>query len=294
MLKIENLHKSFRDKEVLKGLNMTVADGSIFGLVGINGVGKSTLLRVIAGVWQADGGSVQLDGKDTYWNEEIRKSIAFVSDEQYYPVGSTVSSLTLMYETMYDFDRELYNRYMKVFDLDPKMSLSSLSKGMRKRVSLLFALCIHPKLILLDEAYDGLEPLARLRLKNILTQMMEDEGTSVIISSHNLRELEDICDTFGILEDGVIMTYGDLLQSKERIRKYQAAFVSETDKETFSSLDILHFEKEGRVVRMVVRGDEEEVRAELKKLDPVLLDVLPVSFEELFIYELESRGYGDE
>ena len=146
----------------------------------------------------------------------------------------------------------------------------------------------------MDEAYDGLEPLARLRLKNILTQMMEDEGTSVIISSHNLRELEDICDAFGILEDGVIMTYGDLLQSKERIRKYQVAFAKESDREAFASLDILHFEKEGRVVRMVVRGDEEDVRTELKKMDPVLLDVLPVSFEELFIYELESRGYGDE
>lgn len=294
MLKIEHLRKAFGEHDVLKGLELTVEDGSIFGLVGINGVGKSTLLRLIAGVYKPDGGWILLDGEDTYRNAKIRRQIAFVSDEQYYPVGSTIASLKLLYETMYDFDGALYEKYLKVFDLDSRMSLGSLSKGMKKRVSLLFALCIHPRIILLDEAYDGLEPLARFRLKKILTDMIEDEQISVIISSHNLRELEDICDSFGILEDGVIVSYGDLLQSKERIRKYQTAFAADADKEAFSGFDILHYEQEGRVVRMVIRGDEEEVRAKLKEMDPLLLDVLPVSFEELFLYELESRGYGNE
>lgn len=294
MLKIEHLYKSFGDTEVLKGIDLTVEDGSIVGLVGINGVGKSTLLRIIAGVYKADAGSVQLDGHDTWYEPQIREKIAYVSDEQYYPVGSTVGSLRLLYESMYAFDVQLYEKYLQVFGLDPKMSMASLSKGMRRRAALLYALCIHPRLILLDEAYDGLEPLARLNLKKILSAMVSDENVSVIIASHSLRELEDICDSFCMLEDGLALRHGDLAESKGMVHKYQIAYREPADKALFNGLDILHYEQEGRVVRLVVRGEAEEVTARLKESEPVLLDVLPVSFEELFLYELESRGYGNE
>ncbi|MBQ6532782.1 MAG: ABC transporter ATP-binding protein [Solobacterium sp.] len=290
MLKISHLYKSFRDKDVLKDLNLEVQDGSIFGLVGINGAGKSTLLRLIAGVYRADGGTITLNDQDTYTDAAARGRIAFVSDEQYYPLGSTIDSLKLLYTSMYDFDEEAYRKYLDMFELDPKMSVPNLSKGMKRRVSLLFALSIKPELILLDEAYDGLEPLARLRFKKALTDLIEDEHVSVIISSHNLKELEDICDSYGILEDGRIISYGDLLQSKEQINKYQAAFTEELPENAFSGLDILHREKQGRVYNLVIRGSQEEVTDALNTLHPVILDVLPVNFEELFIYELESRG----
>ena len=290
MLKIQNLYKAFGDKEVLKDLNLIVEDGSIFGLVGVNGAGKSTLLRLIAGVYKADAGTITMNDQDTYRQEEIRRDIAFVSDEQYFPIGSTIGSLKLLYENMYDFDEQAFQRYLEVFALKEDMVVSNLSKGNKRRTALLFALSVHPKLILLDEAYDGLEPLARLRFKQILTELIEDEQISVIISSHNLKELEDICDSFGILEDGRIISYGDLLQSKEQINKYQVVFAQEQDKEVFSDLDILHFEKEGRVCKLVIRGNEEDVTAKLNELKPVLMDVLQVNFEELFIYELESRG----
>ena len=290
MLKISHLYKSFKDKEVLKDLNLEVQEGSIFGLVGINGAGKSTLLRLIAGVYRADGGTITLNDRDTYADASVRGRIAFVSDEQYYPLGSTIDSLKLLYSSMYDFDEEAYRKYLDMFELDPKMSVPNLSKGMKRRVSLLFALSIRPDLILLDEAYDGLEPLARLRFKKALTDLIEDEHVSVIISSHNLKELEDICDTYGILEDGRIISYGDLLQSKERINKYQAAFKEELPEDAFKDLDVLHCEKQGRVYNLVIRGPQEEVTEALNKLNPVILDVLQVNFEELFIYELESRG----
>ena len=290
MLEINSLYKNFKEKEVLKELNLTIEDGSIFGLVGINGAGKSTLLRLIAGVYQPESGSVTLDGINTYTNEDIRKKIAFVSDEQYYPLGSTIDSLKLLYETIYDFNEEAYQKYMKMFDLEPKMTITNLSKGMKRRVSLLFALSTNAKLILLDEAYDGLEPLARLHFKQALAEMIEEEGVSVIISSHNLKELEDICDSFGILEDGRIISYGDLLESKEKINKYQLAFKEDKTKEDFSEFDILHYEQEGHVYKLVIRGDEKEVEAKLREMQPALLDVLMVNFEELFIYELESRG----
>ncbi|MBR3344033.1 MAG: ABC transporter ATP-binding protein [Solobacterium sp.] len=290
MLKIEHLNKNFKTKEVLKDLNLEVHDGSIFGLVGINGAGKSTLLRLIAGVYEPEGGSITLNGTDTWKDPEIRRDIAFVSDEQYYPLGCTIQSLKLLYESMYNFDEAVWHKYMEMFDLEPGMSITNLSKGMKRRVSLLYALSIHPKLILLDEAYDGLEPLARLHFKQALTDLIEDENISVVISSHNLKELEDICDSFGILEDGHIISYGDLLESRELINKYQVVFKTEHTKEDFKDFDILHFEQEGRVCKLVIRGNEEEVTAKLDEMDPVLMDVLQTNFEELFIYELESRG----
>ncbi len=290
MLKIEHLNKNFKTKEVLKDLNLEVHDGSIFGLVGINGAGKSTLLRLIAGVYEPEGGSITLNGTDTWKDPEIRRDIAFVSDEQYYPLGCTIQSLKLLYESMYNFDEAAWHKYMEMFDLEPGMSITNLSKGMKRRVSLLYALSIHPKLILLDEAYDGLEPLARLHFKQALTDLIEDENISVVISSHNLKELEDICDSFGILEDGHIISYGDLLESRELINKYQVVFKTEHTKEDFKDFDILHFEQEGRVCKLVIRGNEEEVTAKLDEMEPVLMDVLQTNFEELFIYELESRG----
>ncbi|MBP3891045.1 MAG: ABC transporter ATP-binding protein [Solobacterium sp.] len=290
MLKIENLGKSFGDKTVLSNLNLEVKEGSIFGLVGVNGAGKSTLLRLIAGVYEAEQGTILLDGRDTYRDAQVRNVISFVSDEQYYPLGSTIESLKLFYKTLYSFDEERYQTYLKLFELDPKMNIVNLSKGMKRRVSILFALATHPKLLLLDEAYDGLEPLARLRFKQILAELVEEEGVSVIISSHNLRELEDICDSFGILEDGRIISYGDLLESKEQINKYQVVFEREQEENAFKNFDVLHQDKEGRVYKLVIRGKEEEVLEKLKTLNPILLDVLQVNFEELFIYELESRG----
>ena len=294
MLKIEHLDKSFKDKQVLNDLCLEINDGSIFGLVGINGAGKSTLLRLIAGVYDPDAGEILLNDRNTSKDEKVRAQIAFVPDEAYYPIGATVGSLKLLYESMYEFSDEAYRKYLDLFELEEKMAVTNLSKGMKRRVSLLFALAVKPKLILLDEAYDGLEPLARLRFKKALSELIEDEQVIVIISSHNLRELEDICDSFGILEGGRIVSYGDLLESREKINKYQIAFADEKTREDFSSFDILHFEGEGRVLRLVIRGDEEEVMGKLHEMKPLLTDVLPVSFEELFIYELESRGASHE
>lgn len=290
MLDIRNLSKNFKKKEVLKNLCLTVPDKSIVGLVGVNGAGKSTLLRSIAGVYAPEKGSITLDGKSTYYDMETKKKIAFVSDEAYFPMGATINSLKLFYECMYDFDRSAFSRYLNMFELDPKASISTFSKGMKRRVSLMFALSVHPKLLLLDEAYDGLEPLARLHFKNALTDLLEDEDVSVVISSHSLKELEDICDSFAMLENGSIMSGGDLTESKGNINKFQLAFREDLSREDFAGLNILQFEKEGQVYKLVIRGDEFMVEEKLRAMNPILLNVLPVNFEELFIYELESRG----
>lgn len=292
MLKIEGLSKNFGKMEVLKQLDLAVQDGSIYGLVGINGAGKSTLLRCIAGVYEPETGSVKLNGHDTFHDVKIRKKIAFVSDEQYYPIGSTILTLRQMYESLYDFDHDAYEKYMKLFELDEKASVLNLSKGNKRRVALVMALSTKPDLLLLDEAYDGLEPLVRYRFRQVLAELVE-EGVSVIISSHNLKELEDICDSFGILDGGRILTHGDLEESKEQINRYQVAFNTDSE-QNFGGFDILHVEREGRVYRLVIRGKEEEVMEKLKEMNPVLVDVLPVNFEELFIYELEGRSKHDQ
>lgn len=288
MLKITNLTKGFEKKEVLRGLDLTVGDGSIFGLVGVNGAGKSTLLRLIAGVYEPEGGSIGLDGRDTYTDMQAKKKIAYVSDDAYFPISASIRSMRLFYESLYDFDADAFEKYLKLFELDSSGLISNFSKGMKRKTSLLFALSIHPKLLLLDEAYDGLEPIARLRFKRALTDLLEDEQISVIIASHNLKELEDICDSFGILSDGKIIDYGDLNESRENIGKYQLAFMKEPDRSLFRNFDVLHYEQEGQVCKVVIRGEPEKVRTQLENLNPVLINALPVSFEELFIYEVES------
>ena len=288
MLRSEHLYKSFKTKKVIKDLNIEVNDGSIFGLVGVNGAGKSTLLRMIAGVYTPDAGVIRLDGEDIHRNAEIRKKIAFVPDEPYCPNGSTISSVRMLYESMYDFDAEWFTKACLEFDLDEKAPLAGLSKGMKRRASILLSLAVNPDLLLLDEAYDGLEPLARMQVKKLLAERIEEKGMSVIISSHSLRELEEICDSFGILENGTLLDYGDLLEKKGMVNKYQIAFEAVKTKEDFRDLDVLSFSASGRIVTLLARGDKEEVTGKIHAMKPVLLDVLPVSFEELFMSEIEE------
>ena len=288
MLKINNISKSFKDKKVLDNLSLVVNDSSIFGLVGVNGAGKSTLLRCVAGIYKSDEGNVELDGVDTFLNEDIRKDIFFVSDDPFYPMSSNIKTLKEFYSTYYVIDEDVYYRVLKEFKLDEDKPISSFSKGMKRQALLLFALAIKPKLLLLDEAFDGLDPLVRVTLKKALYQYIEDNESTIIISSHNLKELEDICDSFGILENGKISTYGDLLESKSNINKYQLAFKKDIDDSVFDQFDILHKSKEGSVYSLVIKGNKEEIIKQLNKLKPVILDTLNVNFEELFIYEHEG------
>ena len=288
MLKINNISKSFDTKKVLNNLSLEVNDGSIFGLVGVNGAGKSTLLRCVAGIYRTDDGNVEFNGIDTYKDENIRKDIFFVNDDPYYPMASNIKSLKEFYSSYYPFDEVVYFKTLKLFGLDENKPVNTFSKGMKRQTLLLFALAIRPKLLLLDEAFDGLDPLVRYNLKKSLYEFIEDSHATIIISSHNLKELEDICDSYGILENGKIETYGDLLESKQNINKYQLAFKKEPDESAFEKFDILHQSKEGSVYSLVIKGDKDETVKELKKLKPIILDTLSVNFEELFIYEHEG------
>ena len=294
MLRIENVKKSFLNHIILDKCNLEIIDGTIFGLVGINGAGKSTLLRSIAGIYTLDEGKITFNDIDTYNNPNIRKDILYLSDDVYYEKNATINSIKQFYTTFYEFDEVNYQKYLDVFKLETNKPINNFSKGMKRQVFLLMALAIKPKLLLLDEAFDGLDPLVRLNIKKALFELLNDEEITVIISSHNLKELEDICDSFGILEDGQIKTSGDLNISKEMINKYQIVLHDDAEEDYFKDLDILHYHKIGRVITLVVKGDKEEIVSKLNALNPLILDVININFEELFIYELESRGSLDE
>ena len=278
MINIMNLVKSFNDKKVLDNLNISIEDGTVFGLIGINGAGKSTLLRLISGVYSQDLGIVEVGGECVFENEKIKKDIIYVSDDPYFPFSSTIKSLKVFYSSFYDLNEDLYQKYLTMFNLKENALISSFSKGMKRQVSLLFAMAISPKYLLLDECFDGLDPLVRLNFKKALTELIQDKKITVIISSHNLKELEDICDSFGILENGQISTYGDLIDSKTNINKYQLAYSEEKTKDDFKDYNLMSIEISGRVVSLVIKGNKKEIMAKLEKSNPLFIDVLPVNF----------------
>lgn len=287
MITIKGLRKSYGTKEVLSGVSLTVPDASVFGLVGINGAGKTTLLRMMADVLRPDEGTVEYDGENIAGNAKKRKELFFLPDEPYYTAGTTVEKLVALYKSYYAFDDELFVRYEALFSLERRTPIHNFSKGMKRQTFAAIALACRPKYLLLDEAFDGLDPLARLELKRGIISL---EGTTAIISSHSLRELEDICSGFALLDGGVVADAGDISETLGKIRKFQVAFDHEVRREDIP-FECLTFEAEGRVVRFVVRGEREEIVSALKALSPIFVEEIRVDFEELFLCEVKNRGY---
>ena len=287
MIEIKGLGKSYGPKKVLEKVNLTVPDASVFGLVGINGAGKTTLLRMMADVLRPDEGTVEYDGENIAGNAKKRKELFFLPDDPYYAAGTTVEKLVELYKSFYSFDDELFARYEALFSLERRTPVRNFSKGMKRQAFAALALACRPKYLLLDEAFDGLDPLARLELKRGIISL---EGTTAVISSHSLRELEDICSGFALLDGGAVADAGDLSETLERVHKFQAAFEEPVPRERFP-FECLSFESEGRVVRFVVRGGREEIVSALKALSPIFVEEIKVDFEELFLCEVKSRGY---
>lgn len=290
MIKIQGLNKSFNDKEVLKNVDLTIKDGSVFGLVGINGSGKSTLLRLISGVYQADSGEVIIDGENVFENERIKRKIFFLPDEPYYNENVTPITIKDIYKTFYKFDEEYYFKYLELFSIPTKKPINKFSKGMKRQVFIALALAIKPKYLLLDEAFDGLDPLARLTFKRALIDMMEEKKTTIIISSHSLRELEDICDSYGLLDNKNVSSSGMISDATENIHKYQVVFNEIVSKENFD-IKFKTYEQDGRIIKVVVEEDLETFTKIMEKYNPLIIDEIAIDFEELFMIEVKSRGY---
>ena len=293
MIQAKNLTKCFDSFTALDNLEMTVEQGSIYGLVGSNGSGKSTLLRLIAGVYRPDGGAVLVDGKPAFENVEGKDRLFFLSDDLYFLPKATVDEMAAFYRGIYSrFDLEKYNRIKSVFPIDTAKRLSDFSKGMKRQAAILLALCTCPDYLLLDEAFDGLDPVIRLLVKRLVMDEIADRQMTVVVTSHNLRELEDMCDQVGLLHKGRVLFQRELDELKLGFCKVQAVFDGEAPDWKSLGLSVLQARRQGSIHSLLVRGAAEEVLAVLHtQPGSVFCEAIPMTLEEVFIGEMEAVGY---
>ena len=291
-IQVHELRKQFDHFKALDGVNMHVGRGEIYGLVGPNGAGKSTLLRHLTGVYRPDGGEVLIDGENVYENKKIKEKIAYIPDELFYFMQADTMEMKRFYEGIYpEFDSKLFYRMQEFFPtIDVKRNIRRLSKGMQKQVAFWLAICCKPELMILDEPVDGLDPVMRRQVWSILMSEVAERKMTVLVSSHNLRELEDTCDHVGIMHHGKIMIERSLSDLQGNISKIQVACESGVPKLP-DSFEVLHMANTGRVYTLIVKGDPKEAERALVADRPTLVDVLPLTLEEIFIYEMGGADY---
>lgn len=292
MIQVLDLVKSFDGFKALDGLNMTVPDGAIYGLVGPNGAGKSTVLRHITGVWRQDGGDVLVDGERVYENAAVKARIASIPDEFYYFLSASTKDMAGFYRGFYPrFDAARYAALRDVFTtVDEKQSIRRLSKGMQKQAAFWLALCCRPDILVLDEPVDGLDPVMRRQVWGLLMGDVAEHGTTVLVSSHNLRELEDVCDHVGIMDHGHVLLERSLAQLQDNMVKLQVVFPDGME-DVPAELPVLHASKLGRVHTLIMRMNAQEATERLMAYSPLLVDAVPLTLEEIFIYELGGADY---
>lgn len=292
MIEINNLLKKFGDFTALDSISFKVESGSIFGLIGSNGAGKSTLLRTVCGVYKPDGGFVRVDGMETFENTDIKDDIFFISDFPYFLPQTTISEMALIYQSIYKkWDKLTFERLCTVFPLDRKQKIHNMSKGMQRQAALILALSTKPRVLLLDEIFDGLDPVIRQLLKQIISDEVINSNLTVVIASHNLRELEDFCDHIGLLHKGGILFEQEIDSLKLGIHKVQAAFRPMPSADEFEKFDIIKKETRGSLVTFVARGTHDELLSKLNEMNPIFSEIIPLSLEEVFISEMEAAGY---
>ena len=286
MLELKHVTKTFGTFKALDDLTLTVPKGAVYGLVGPNGAGKSTAIRHITGIYRPDCGTVTIDGQDVYENPGVKETIGYIPDEIFYFASATLEDMRRFYAGMYPkFDNALYSRLKDIFRLPEKTPIRRYSKGMQKQAAFQLTLCCHPEVLILDEPVDGLDPVMRRQVMSLILSDVAEHGTTVLISSHNLRELEDVCDHVGIMDHGKMLLEKSLADMQGATHKLQ--IVGETPE----GLDILHESSSGRLKTLIVRGQTWEIREKAEKAKPVYFDVLPLSLEEIFIYELGGVNY---
>lgn len=292
MIKVYKLTKEFDGYKALDNVNFEILDGCIYGLVGSNGSGKSTLLRLLSGVYKPEEGNVSVDGYAVFNNPDIKSRIFYLPDTPYFFKNANLKEMATFYESMYSgFSRERFEHLTSVFPIIITDKIDNMSKGMQRQAALMLALSVGPKYLLLDEAFDGLDPVMRNVLKNLLIDGIENYGMTAIIASHNLRELEDLCDHISLIHNGKLLFSDSLDTVKSGIHKVQAAFSPLQPEIKFEGLEILKCERTGSLLQMVISGDEKEIMDKITSLNPVFAEIIEPTLEEIFIYEMEAKGY---
>lgn len=290
MIEVKNVSKSFDGFKALNQLSINVPTGAIYGLVGPNGAGKSTIIRHITGIYRQDEGEVLVNGEPVYENTNIKKDIAYIPDDVFFFTQSTIKDMMKFYKGVCPtFSVERYEKLRRAFELNENSKMRSLSKGMQKQAAFWLMVSMCPKVLVLDEPVDGLDPVMRRQVWSILMADVAENGTTVLVSSHNLRELEDVCDHVGIMSKGKLLLERNLSDLQDNIAKVQLALPDE--KALPSELKVLHHSSTGRLQTIIVRGKAEEITNQLAACEPLFMDVIPLSLEEIFIYELGGEHY---
>jgi ABC-2 type transport system ATP-binding protein len=290
VIEVKNVVKTFDGFPALDGLTLTVPDGAVYGMVGPNGAGKSTIIRHIVGIYKQDSGDVLVDGQPVFENSAVKSRIAYIPDDLFYFPQATATDMMKFYRGIYPgFDMERYKKLGEVFGLDPKRPLRKLSKGMQKQAAFWLAVSMRPDILVLDEPVDGLDPVMRRQVWSIVMTDVAENGTTVLVSSHNLRELEDVCDHVGIMNHGKMMIERSLSELQDNIVKIQLALPD--GGELPYGLDIMHASSTGRLQVLILRGKAEELTNKLAAVSPLFMDVVPLTLEEIFIYELGGADY---
>ena len=292
MMEIKNLVKTFGGFAALDCATLSVPEGSVYGLVGPNGAGKSTLIRCLTGIFRQDAGTVRIGGEDVWENAALKARIAAIPDDWYYFLQSSIRDMMRFYRGFYPaFSMERYEKLKEVFQLDEKRPIRRLSKGMQKQAAFWLALCCMPDYLILDEPVDGLDPVMRRQVWSLVLADVAQRGTTVLVSSHNLRELEDVCDHVGIMSRGKVLLERSLSDLQENIVKLQVVWPSAEVPVLPADLPVLHTSHVGRVYTYIVRGNAGEVSRRMEESRPMMLEALPLSLEEIFIYELGGEHY---
>ena len=293
MIELKNVDKTLGGVHAVDHVSGTIREGMVFGLIGSNGAGKSTLLRMISGVIRPDDGTILCDGAPVFENPEAKAQICFLPDTPYFFPNADIRQMRDYYAMIYpSFNRKQFDALAARFRLDPKRSIHAFSKGMKKRVSILLGLCAGTKYLLCDETFDGLDPVVRQAVKSLIAAEITERDFTPVISSHNLRELEDICDSIGLLHEGRLLLTRDLDDAKNNICKLQCVIPdSRREQELISSLRILKMERTGSLLTLTVRGERTETLKKAQAQEPLFVEALPLTLEEIFISETEVAGY---
>lgn len=292
MMQALNITKRFDNILAVDNVSATIKNGNVFGLIGTNGAGKSTFLRMASGILKPDSGSIKIDDKDVLDNVDVKSKFFYISDEQFFFSNSTPEDMKNYYKIIYkDFDVDRYKKLMKSFNLDEKRKIKTFSKGMKKQVSVICGICSKTDYLFCDETFDGLDPVVRQAVKSLFAQDIEDRNLTPVIASHNLRELEDICDNIGLLHRGGMLLSKDLEELKLDIHKVQIVFKDGIPEKIYSDLDIIKTDSRGSLNVLTIKGNSEHINSYLASLEPIFFEMLPLSLEEIFIAETEGIGY---
>ena len=293
MIEIKNVSKRFGDIQAVNTVSLSIKDGCIFGLVGTNGAWKSTLLRILAGVLKADGGEVCYDGENIYENIEKKKNLFYIPEDAYFFTNSTPYQMMEYYAAVYEaFDKDYFLHMLEKFHLDKDRKIQTFSKGMKKQLSILLALSSNVKYILCDETFDGLDPVMRQVVKSLFVDAVVQRELTPVIASHNLRELEDVCDHVGLLHEGGVLLSEDLEDMKFHIHKVQCVMPNETmEQHLLKDLEVLNYQRSGSLMYIIARGTQKEIMGTVQRYAPVFSEIVPLSLEEIFISETEVAGY---